>query len=209
MAEAHECVRAAQLTIAIVHCIISADAKSKNNLGAWSFTLYYGEPPEASLRWDANRIHPPVFTASLVICGRLLWAQHGETVADEAAVKDSKTLLSKAEAIFQDLDYENSLVLSCLEYIRRLARMCGVKGAAPNPSESRTGTGSALDPVVFSSESTFDPASVFHNRDDMEAFQLFSSEMFDPCIFEGFQQSPVEGAALGNGFWDGSPRGGL
>lgn len=128
MAEAHECVRAAQLTIAIVHCIISADAKSKNNLGAWSFTLYYGEPPEASLRWDANRIHPPVFTASLVICGRLLWAQHGETVADEAAVKDSKTLLSKAEAIFQDLDYENSLVLSCLEYIRRLARMCGVKG---------------------------------------------------------------------------------
>ncbi|RAQ79198.1 C6 transcription factor [Aspergillus flavus] len=209
MAEAHECVRAAQLTIAIVHCIISADATSKNNLGAWSFTLYYGEPPEASLRWDANRIHPPVFTASLVICGRLLWAQHGETVADEAAVKDSKTLLSKAEAIFQDLDYENSLVLSCLEYIRRLARMCGVKGAAPNPSESRTGTGSALDPVVFSSESTFDPASVFHNRDDMEAFQLFSSEMFDPCIFEGFQQSPVEGAALGNGFWDGSPRGGL
>ncbi|RAQ51357.1 C6 transcription factor [Aspergillus flavus] len=169
----------------------SADATSKNNLGAWSFTLYY------------------VFTASLVICGRLLWAQHGDTVADEAAVKDSKTLLSKAEAIFQDLDYENSLVLSCLEYIRRLARMCGGKGAAPNPSESRTGTGSALDPVVFSSESTFDPASMFHNGEDMEAFQLFSSEMFDPCIFEAFQQSPVERATLGNGFWDGSPRGGL
>ncbi|KAK6819309.1 hypothetical protein RU639_008038 [Aspergillus parasiticus] len=191
MAEAHECVRAAQLIIEIVHCIISADATSKNNLGAWSFTLYY------------------VFTASLVICGRLLWAQHGETVADETAVKDSKLLLSKTEAIFHELDYENSLVLSCLEYIRRLARMCGVKGTAPNPSESRTGTGSALDPVVFSSESTFDPATVFHNGEDMEAFQLFSSEMFDPCIFEGFQQSPVEGVTLGNGFRDGSPRGGL
>ncbi|KAE8341972.1 hypothetical protein BDV24DRAFT_150761 [Aspergillus arachidicola] len=176
MAEAHECVRAAQLTIEIVHGIISADAT--------------------------------IFTASLVICGRLLWAQHGENVADEAAVKDSKILLCKTEAIFHELDYENSLVLSCLEYIRRLARLCGVK-AAPNPSESRSGTGSALDPVVFSSESTFDPATVFHNGENMEAFQLFSPEMFDPCIFEGFHQSPVEGVTLGNGFWDGSPRGGL
>ncbi|GFF88618.1 fungal transcription factor regulatory middle homology region [Aspergillus udagawae] len=33
MAEAHECIRAAQLTIEIVHSIISADSTSKNNLG--------------------------------------------------------------------------------------------------------------------------------------------------------------------------------
>lgn len=43
MAEAHECIRAAQLTIEIVHSVISADSTSKNNLGAWFFTLYYGE----------------------------------------------------------------------------------------------------------------------------------------------------------------------
>lgn len=47
---------------------------------------------------------------------------------DEAAVKDAKILLSKAETIFHELDHENSLVLSCLEYIRRLARMCSIKG---------------------------------------------------------------------------------
>lgn len=47
---------------------------------------------------------------------------------DEAAVTHSKILLGKAETIFHELDDENSLVLSCLEYIRRLARMCGVKG---------------------------------------------------------------------------------
>lgn len=45
MAEAHECIRAAQLTIDIVHSIITADPTSKNNLGAWFFTLYYGESP--------------------------------------------------------------------------------------------------------------------------------------------------------------------
>lgn len=44
MAEAHECIRAAQATIDIVHGIISADSTSKNNLGAPFFTLYYGEP---------------------------------------------------------------------------------------------------------------------------------------------------------------------
>jgi len=48
MAEAHECIRASQLTIEIVHSIISADPSSKNNLGAWFFTLYYGESPSMS-----------------------------------------------------------------------------------------------------------------------------------------------------------------
>ncbi|GKZ36707.1 hypothetical protein AbraIFM66950_007882, partial [Aspergillus brasiliensis] len=41
MAEAHECIRAAQLTIEMVHSIICTDPTSKNNLGAWFFTLYY------------------------------------------------------------------------------------------------------------------------------------------------------------------------
>ncbi|GIC92489.1 fungal specific transcription factor domain-containing protein [Aspergillus udagawae] len=187
MAEAHECIRAAQLTIEIVHSIISADSMSKNNLGVWFFTLYY------------------VFTASLVISGRLLWAQHGESVVDEAAVKDSKMLLSKAETIFHELDYENSLVLSCLEYIRRLARMCSIKGAALNTSEGRSDTDSTLNLAVFNSQSTIDPATglaepVLLNVEDMEAFQPVAPEMFDPSIFEGFHQSPVEGITLGNGF---------
>lgn len=42
MAEAHECIRSAELTIDIAHSVISADPTSKNNLGAWFFTLYYG-----------------------------------------------------------------------------------------------------------------------------------------------------------------------
>lgn len=69
-----------------------------------------------------------VFTASLAVSGRLLWAQHGQSIVDEVAVNHCKSLLSKAEEIFLKLDHENSLVLSCLEYIRRLARMCSLKG---------------------------------------------------------------------------------
>jgi hypothetical protein len=45
MAEAHECVRSAQLTIDLVHGVIDADSSNKNNLGAWYFTLYYGIYP--------------------------------------------------------------------------------------------------------------------------------------------------------------------
>lgn len=71
---------------------------------------------------------PAVFTASLVIVASLLWAQHGGNVADEAAVHHARSLLDKVEVVFQKLDYENSLVLKCLEYIRKLARMCNFKG---------------------------------------------------------------------------------
>ena len=49
-------------------------------------------------------------------------------MVDQVAVDLCKDLLNKAEEIFQKLDFENSLVLSCLEYIRRLARMCSMKG---------------------------------------------------------------------------------
>lgn len=43
MAEAEECVQSAETTINIAHAVISADSTSKNNLGAWYFTLYYGK----------------------------------------------------------------------------------------------------------------------------------------------------------------------
>jgi hypothetical protein len=44
IAEAHECMRCADLTINIVHGIITVDATSRNNLGVGFFTLYYGKP---------------------------------------------------------------------------------------------------------------------------------------------------------------------
>ncbi|KAF4336579.1 transcriptional regulatory [Fusarium beomiforme] len=178
MAEAHECIRSAQLTIDIVHSVISADSTSKNNLGVWYFTLYY------------------VFTASLVICGRLLWAQHGEGICDEASVSQMKFLLSKAEAIFLNLDHENCLILSCLEYIRRLSRMCGSKDtASAGTHDNRSNAISSTDAMSF-------------NLDTMDPFQLFASEMFDPAIFEHFHQSPVDGMSFSNGLWEGFPCGG-
>jgi hypothetical protein len=42
MAEAHECVIAAETTIDIVHLVLTADKTGGNNLGVWFFTLYYG-----------------------------------------------------------------------------------------------------------------------------------------------------------------------
>lgn len=42
MAEAHECTRAAHVTIELVHAVITEDATGRNNLGQWFYTLYYG-----------------------------------------------------------------------------------------------------------------------------------------------------------------------
>lgn len=44
-AEAHECIRAAECTINIIHRIISVDQSGKNNLGMGFYTLYYGQFP--------------------------------------------------------------------------------------------------------------------------------------------------------------------
>ncbi|RDW79353.1 hypothetical protein BP6252_03991 [Coleophoma cylindrospora] len=194
MAEAHECIRSAQLTIDLVHSIISADPTSKNNLGAVFFTLYY------------------VFTASLVISGRLLWAQHGQNVVDEAAVSYSKILLNKVETIFHKLDHENSLVLSCLEHIRRLTRMCSIKGPVSNASEGRSDAASTLNHALSDDQSTSNSSTSLVGTmpltvEDMETFQRFTSEMFDPSIFEGFYQSPVDGIAFAKDLWEGFPGG--
>ncbi|KAK8872382.1 C6 transcription factor [Apiospora arundinis] len=171
MAEAHECIRAAQLTIDIVHAIISADPTGENNLGAPFFTLYY------------------VFTASLVISGRLLWAQHGQSTADEPAVQHARALLSKVDTIFHALDHENSLVWSCLEYIRRLARMCGVKGLPPGTSEG------CSDTIMVAAAGQSDGFGASHvagtgpvegaplSTEDIDAFQLFTSEIDSHGIF--------------------------
>jgi hypothetical protein len=41
------------------------------------------------------------------------------------------------------------------------------------------------------------------NSEDMEAFQLFSAEMFDPIIFDGLSQSPWDGTSSANVLWEG------
>jgi hypothetical protein len=39
-----------------------------------------------------------------------------------------KKMLKKAEKVFQHLDSENSLVLSCWRYIHELSNMCDYRG---------------------------------------------------------------------------------
>jgi hypothetical protein len=230
MAEAHECIRSAELTIDIAHAVISADPTSNNNLGAWFFTLYYGKSAIIFYGVDdnAHRFLKIVFTASLVIIGRLLWAQHGQDVVDEAAASHSRSLLRKAENVFLKLDRENNLVLSCLEYIRRLARMCSVRGQLLTPQafesvkvltqrlevgpalvDNRSEPVSSLNAMTDTTLSTSGSADTMSfSVDDMDSFQLFASEMFDPSVIEGLNQSPVDGMAFINGLWEGFPCGG-
>jgi hypothetical protein len=45
------------------------------------------------------------------------------------------------------------------------------------------------------------------NPEDIEAFQLFSAETFDPSIFEGFDQSPWDDLSSASAVWNGSTSG--
>lgn len=132
MVEAHECVRSAESTIEIAHTILIRDSSSQNNLGVWYYTLYYGRLwllASCMARFTDMRI-TSVFTASLVISARLLWAQHDSDSIDAEAINHCRRLLKKAETIFQHLDYENSLVLSCWKYIHQLSAMCNLRGGS-------------------------------------------------------------------------------
>ena len=94
---------------------------------------------------DRNRLHEcslltenlPVFTAALVICARLLYLQHESIQLDWAAIQHAKTLIKKAEVVFQHLDSENGLVLSCWKYIHELSAMCEYRGKSPSPLSRR------------------------------------------------------------------------
>ena len=55
-AGAHEGTQSAEATINIVHAIVTTDATTKNNLGVWFFTLYYGQ------------IHSQLFTPCTWLC---------------------------------------------------------------------------------------------------------------------------------------------
>lgn len=78
-----------------------------------------------------------VFTASLVISARLLWIQHEGKPLDPTALDHSKRLLKKTETIFQNLDHDNSLVLSCWKYIHQLSAMCHFRGTFHVPVYSQ------------------------------------------------------------------------
>lgn len=78
-----------------------------------------------------------VFTAALVISARLLWLQHESVPLDWAALQHAKRLIKKAEVVFQHLDSENGLVLSCWRYIHELSAMCQYRGKSPSSPSRR------------------------------------------------------------------------
>ena len=78
-----------------------------------------------------------MFTAALVISARLLWLQHESIQLDWAAIQHAKTLVKKAEVVFQHLDSENGLVLSCWKYIHELSAMCEYRGKSPSSHSRR------------------------------------------------------------------------
>lgn len=69
-----------------------------------------------------------MFTASLVVLGRILWTQHGHGAADETALTICKLLIGQVETIFQMLDHDNGLVLSCSKYIANMLEVCTAEG---------------------------------------------------------------------------------
>lgn len=69
------------------------------------------------------------------------------------------------------------------------------KGGSDMTSDTTGTAGGTADTMPF-------------DADDMDTFQLFAAEMFDPSIFEGFHQSPVDGMSFTNGLWEGFPCGG-
>ncbi|KAF2994367.1 hypothetical protein E8E13_001477 [Curvularia kusanoi] len=166
MAEAQECIHSAESTIQIVYAVMEADATSTNNLGVWFFTLYY------------------VFTASLVVSGRLLWARHGSGTADESAVAHSISLLEKAQTIFQNLNRHSALVSGCSRYVRRLTDMIcqATMTRATSHGASPPGSGSQFGNLATSAPSPFDSMRI--DAEGLEAFGFLTSDMFDPLTFD-------------------------
>lgn len=79
----------------------------------------------------------------------------------------------------------------------------------PAQVDKRSEAASSLNAVTDTSLSASGSADTMNfSVDDMDSFQLFASEMFDPSVIEGFNQSPVDGMAFINGLWEGFPCGG-
>ncbi|EFQ35750.1 fungal specific transcription factor domain-containing protein [Colletotrichum graminicola] len=176
MGEAHECIRSAQSTIEIVYAILTADQTGNNNLGVGYYTLYY------------------VFTASLVILGRILWTQHGPGGVDETSLATCKTLLGQVQIILQKLDHDNSLVCSCSRYISNMLEVCTAQDATATiqnegPDDPSTIIGPRFEHQPTSASAPNPLETMMHlGIGDMEMFHLYSSEVYDPRLFEGLDR---------------------
>lgn len=224
--EADECFRSAQSTVELVYTILKSDQSTSNNLGMGYFSLYYGMslPSVPSFLGTKDlalhsliRRGKIVFTASLVILGRLLWAQHGPATVDETAVAHCKVLLGQVEIIFQNLDHDNSLVSGCSRYLHNMLEVVTSKGERyprvallphPTPVPADMSSEASTVPVQYDG-ATDCSASAMLRLDqqpssasapnqletmmhlgvgDMEMFQLYSTEIYDAGLFEGLDR---------------------
>ncbi|KAK0390165.1 hypothetical protein NLU13_3737 [Sarocladium strictum] len=192
MGEAHECVASARSTIELVGAILDHDQSGGNNLGMGYFSLYY------------------VFTASLVILGRIVWAQHGQEVVDEAAIDHCKLLLDQVETIFQRLDHDNSLVFGCSRYLNNMLEVCTSQASAisvhsDGVTDSIASSIPRFEPHTSSASAPNPLETMMHlGVGDLEMFQLYSSEIYDAEIFEGLDGSSAELATTRNTEWENS-----
>nr|AMB48850.1 Zn(II)2Cys6 transcription factor [Fusarium camptoceras] len=176
MGEAHECIRSAQSTIELIHGIITTNQSGNNNLGVGYYTLYY------------------VFTASLVILGRILWSQHAQGANDETALEICKSLIEQVLTIFQKLDHDNSLVSSCSRYINKMLELCTAEDATTAAQHEGSDEPSSISSPRFNHQPTYASApnpleTMMHlGLGDLEMFHMYSSEIYDPVLFESLDR---------------------
>lgn len=174
-----------------------------------------------------------MFTASLVVLGRILWAQHAEgAAADEPALVICESLIGQVETIFQRLDHDNSLVFSCARYINNMLEVCtaqstqyqspilcmrgqtltiladttvAVQNDGQDSSSSMSGPRFDHQARIASAPNPLE--TMMHlGIGDMEMFHLYSSEIYDPELFEGLDRSSAESATARNIEWENSTR---
>ena len=190
--------------------------------------------PLVQLTW-LNSWRRVVFTASLVIFGRIIWTQHGPGEVDETSLAICKGLLGQVQIILQKLDNDNSLVLSCSRYISNMLEVCTAQGMSniffsskvvrsPRPDNTSlpdaTTTihneeaddfssmiGPRFDHQTASASAPNPLETMMHlGLGDMEMFSLYSSAIYDPQLFEGLDRSSADAATANNIEWDNSTR---
>lgn len=151
-------------------------------------------------------------------------------MVDETALAGCKSLLAQVETIFQNLDHDNSLVFSCSRYINNMLEVCIAQGTLEiSPSLMHPRSDHAADATVaVQTRSMEDSATLsgprFDNQPssvsapnpletmmhlgigDMEMFQLYSSEIYDPGLFEGLDRSSAASVTARNTEWENSSR---
>ena len=117
MAEANECIASSQSTISIIHHVLTNVESKDNNLGVWFFTLYYCKYPTLAPEKQTLADSRPVFTATMMLCSHMLWAQHGGVHNGQAIIATDCGFMKKAIEALRKLDDKNPLVQLCLKYI--------------------------------------------------------------------------------------------